>query len=71
MPDLITFVADRPGHDQRYAIDPTRIRTELGWQPSVTVKEGLARTVDWYLANEDWWRALQNRQGVGQRLGTA
>ena len=45
--DLITFVADRPGHDQRYAIDPTRIQTELGWRPSVTVEEGLARTVDW------------------------
>jgi dTDP-glucose 4,6-dehydratase len=69
--DLITFVTDRPGHDQRYAIDPTRISTELNWQPSVTVEEGLARTVDWYLANEDWWRALQNRSGVGERLGTA
>ncbi len=66
---LITFVEDRPGHDQRYAIDASRIREELGWQPSVTVEEGLARTVDWYLANEDWWRALQARDGVGQRLG--
>ncbi|MCR8724099.1 dTDP-glucose 4,6-dehydratase [Frigidibacter sp. ROC022] len=68
--DLITFVTDRPGHDARYAIDPTRIRTELGWRPSVTVDEGLERTVDWYLANEPWWRALQARAGVGQRLGT-
>jgi dTDP-glucose 4,6-dehydratase len=67
--DQITFVADRPGHDARYAIDPTRIRTELGWRPSVTVEEGLARTVQWYLDNEDWWRPLQARQGVGQRLG--
>jgi len=67
--DQITFVPDRPGHDARYAIDPTRIRTELGWRPSVTVEEGLRRTVEWYLANEDWWRALQNRAGVGQRLG--
>ena len=67
--DLITFVADRPGHDQRYAIDPTRIRIELGWRPSVTVEEGLARTVDWYLENKEWWRALQTRQGVGERLG--
>jgi dTDP-glucose 4,6-dehydratase len=67
--DQITFVADRPGHDARYAIDPARIRTELGWRPSVTVEEGLRRTVEWYLANEDWWRALQNRAGVGQRLG--
>ncbi len=68
---LITFVEDRPGHDLRYAIDASRIRDELGWQPSVTVEEGLARTVDWYLANEDWWRALQARDGVGQRLGKA
>lgn len=67
--DLITFVTDRPGHDARYAIDPTRIRDELGWRPSVTVEEGLRKTVEWYLANEDWWRALQNRDGVGARLG--
>lgn len=67
--DQITFVPDRPGHDARYAIDPTRIREELGWRPSVTVEQGLARTVEWYLANEDWWRALQNRAGVGERLG--
>jgi dTDP-glucose 4,6-dehydratase len=67
--DLITYVADRPGHDARYAIDPTRISTELGWRPSVTVEEGLRRTVQWYLDNEDWWRALQNRDGVGTRLG--
>jgi dTDP-glucose 4,6-dehydratase len=66
---LITFVADRPGHDARYAIDPTRIETELGWHPSVTLDQGLARTVDWYLANEDWWRPLLDRQGVGERLG--
>ena len=68
--DLITFVTDRPGHDARYAIDPTRIREELGWRPSVTVEEGLARTVRWYLENEEWWRPLLARQGVGQRLGT-
>ena len=69
--DLITFVSDRPGHDARYAIDPSRIRHELGWRPSVTVEEGLERTVRWYLENEDWWRPLLSRQGVGQRLGTA
>jgi len=68
--EQITFVADRPGHDMRYAIDPTRIRTELNWRPSVTVEEGLRRTVRWYLDNEPWWRALQNRDGVGTRLGT-
>lgn len=65
----ITFVTDRPGHDARYAIDPSRIRAELGWRPSVTVEEGLEKTVDWYLENESWWRALQSRQGVGERLG--
>jgi dTDP-glucose 4,6-dehydratase len=69
--DLITFVIDRPGHDARYAIDPTRIRAELGWRPSVTVEEGLERTVRWYLENEGWWRPLLGRQGVGQRLGRA
>jgi dTDP-glucose 4,6-dehydratase len=68
--DLITFVADRPGHDARYAIDPSRIRDELGWRPSVTVEEGLRRTVRWYLDNEAWWRPLLERHGVGQRLGT-
>ena len=68
--DQITFVTDRPGHDARYAIDPTRIREELGWSPSVTVEEGLERTVRWYLDNERWWRPLLDRQGVGQRLGT-
>ena len=68
---LISFVADRPGHDLRYAIDPARIRAELGWRPSVTLQEGLRRTVRWYLDNEAWWRPLLDRQGVGQRLGTA
>lgn len=67
--DQITFVTDRPGHDARYAIDPSRIREELGWRPSVTVEEGLKRTVQWYLDNEAWWRALQDRAGVGERLG--
>jgi len=67
--DQITFVTDRPGHDARYAIDPTRIRDELGWRPSVTVEEGLRRTVRWYLDNADWWQPLLDRQGVGTRLG--
>lgn len=68
--DLITFVTDRPGHDMRYAIDPTRIRDELGWRPSVTVEQGLEKTVTWYLENTDWWQALLDRDGVGKRLGT-
>lgn len=67
--EQIAFVADRPGHDLRYAIDPARVRAELGWRPSVTLEEGLEKTVQWYLDNEAWWRALQDRQGVGERLG--
>ena len=67
--DQITFVTDRPGHDQRYAIDPSRIRNELNWRPSVTLDEGLRKTVLWYLENRDWWKALQSRDGVGARLG--
>ena len=69
--ERITFVSDRPGHDLRYAIDPTRIRDELGWRPSVTLEQGLDLTVQWYLDNESWWRALQARDGVGDRLGVA
>lgn len=67
--DQITFVADRPGHDQRYAIDPKRIRDELDWRPSVTVDEGLRKTVRWYLDNTAWWQALLDRDGVGTRQG--
>ena len=69
--EQISFVTDRPGHDLRYAIDPSRIRDELGWRPSVTLEQGLEKTVQWYLDNEAWWRALQGRTGVGQRLGQA
>jgi dTDP-glucose 4,6-dehydratase len=67
---LVAFVADRPGHDLRYAIDPARIRAELGWRPTVTLAEGLERTVAWYLENPGWWRPLLDRAGVGARLGT-
>ncbi len=67
--EQIRFVADRPGHDLRYAIDATRIQNELGWKPSVTLEQGLRKTVEWYLTNESWWRTLQNRHGVGIRLG--
>ncbi|QIZ70019.1 dTDP-glucose 4,6-dehydratase [Oxynema aestuarii] len=60
--DLITFVKDRPGHDRRYAIDATKIKTELGWQPSVTVEEGLRKTIRWYLDNQTWWRPLLSEE---------
>ncbi|GAB5467596.1 MAG: dTDP-glucose 4,6-dehydratase [Rhodospirillales bacterium] len=66
---LIAFVADRPGHDFRYAIDASKIRQSLGWQPRHNLEEGLALTVDWFLANRDWWQALLDRPGVGSRLG--
>jgi dTDP-glucose 4,6-dehydratase len=67
--DLIEMVIDRPGHDRRYAIDPSKIETELGWKAAHTFETGLAATVDWYLENEWWWRPLHNRLG-GERLGT-
>lgn len=56
--DQITFVADRPGHDHRYAIDARRIRDELGWAPAETFATGLRKTVDWYIAHQDWWQPL-------------
>lgn len=65
---LIRFVTDRPGHDRRYAIDPAKIERELGWRPLHGFEEGLAATVDWYLANDWWWRPLRERYG-GERLG--
>ena len=66
---LIEFVTDRPGHDLRYAIDSSKLQAELGWRPTVTFAEGLARTVDWYLANEAWWGAIQDGTHAGSRLG--
>jgi dTDP-glucose 4,6-dehydratase len=65
---LITFVADRPGHDRRYAIDPLKAERDLGWSSSVTFEEGIARTVAWYLDNEAWWRPLREKYD-GARLG--
>lgn len=64
----IAFVEDRRGHDKRYAIDASRLKTELGWTPQVAFEDGLARTIDWYLANDWWWRPLWER-GAGKRLG--
>ena len=58
--DLITFVKDRPGHDMRYASDPTKIRNELGWYPETTFEKGIEKTVKWYLANKPWWENIVN-----------
>ena len=55
---LITYVKDRPGHDMRYAIDPTKIKNELGWYPETTFENGIKKTVEWYLQNEDWWQEI-------------
>ena len=55
---LITYVKDRPGHDLRYAIDASKISRELGWKPSVTFEEGLNKTIDWYLENENWLNSV-------------
>jgi dTDP-glucose 4,6-dehydratase len=66
----IQFVADRPGHDRRYAIDCTKIETELGWRAAETFESGLRRTVEWYVANRDWWTPILTRYG-GERLGLA
>jgi dTDP-glucose 4,6-dehydratase len=66
---LIAFVADRPGHDLRYAIDPARICNELGWQPRETFETGLRKTVEWYLNNRAWWQAIRRNVYGGERLG--
>lgn len=68
---LITHVADRPGHDLRYAIDASKIERELGWTPEETFETGLRKTVEWYLANESWWRNVLDGSYQGERLGLA
>ena len=65
--EQIGYVADRPGHDKRYAIDASRIRDELGWEPAETFETGLAKTIDWYLANESWWRPLVAAKAAERR----
>ncbi len=65
----ICFVTDRPGHDFRYAIDPSKLEGELGWRAAETFETGIARTVEWYLANESWWMPLRLRRYAGERLG--
>ncbi len=69
--DLITFVADRPGHDARYAIDAGKIKRELGWEPRETFETGLRKTVRWYLDHPDWWGRIRSGVYRGERLGVA
>ena len=67
--ELISFVTDRPGHDFRYAIDASAIQRDLGWQPIESFESGLAKTVQWYLDNEPWWKSIQDGSSTGERLG--
>lgn len=67
--EQIKFVADRPGHDFRYAIDATKLQTELGWKPSVTFESGMEKTIQWYLENRAWWESIQSGAYRGERLG--
>jgi dTDP-glucose 4,6-dehydratase len=67
--DLIQFVKDRPGHDQRYAIDAAKIERDLGWTPRMQGDEGMRLTVDWYLANPRWWGNIRARGFSGARIG--
>ncbi|WP_459175822.1 dTDP-glucose 4,6-dehydratase [Ewingella americana] len=67
--ELITYVKDRPGHDMRYAIDARKIDRELNWKPTETFESGIRKTIQWYLANEQWWRRVQNGSYAGERLG--
>ena len=69
--DLITFVADRPGHDLRYAIDPAKLMGELGWKPRENFDTGIRKTVQWYLDNEWWWGPIHRGKYAGERLGIA
>lgn len=67
--ELITYVADRPGHDVRYAIDASKIDLELGWRPDETFETGIRKTVEWYLANKSWWQRVLDGSYQGERLG--
>lgn len=69
--DLIVFVSDRPGHDRRYAIDASKIESELGWKPAQSFETGLEKTIEWYLQNEWWWRPIREQTYAGERLGQA
>ncbi|MDH3346383.1 MAG: GDP-mannose 4,6-dehydratase, partial [Kiritimatiellaceae bacterium] len=64
--DLITFVTDRPGHDMRYAIDATKLETELGWQAQENFETGIERTIQWYLDNAWWWKPFRDKKYAGE-----
>jgi dTDP-glucose 4,6-dehydratase len=68
--ELIDFVPDRPGHDLRYAIDPSKAERELGWRARESFESGIEKTIDWFLDNEWWWRPIRDEKYAGQRLGT-
>ena len=65
----ITYVADRPGHDRRYAIDASKLKDELGWEPKYTFEQGIATTVDWYLENQDWVQRVLDGSYRLERIG--
>ena len=67
--ELITHVDDRPGHDLKYAIDTSKIESELGWSPEETFDTGLRKTIDWYLKNKHWWHKIIDKSYDGSRLG--
>jgi dTDP-glucose 4,6-dehydratase len=68
--EQITFVTDRPGHDFRYAIDASKLKNELGWEPAETFESGMANTIKWYLDNQKWWQDILSGEYRGERLGT-
>ena len=67
----VTHVADRPGHDRRYAIDASKLRDELGWEPAYTFERGIAETVDWYLAHQDWVQRVLDGSYRLERIGVS
>ena len=66
---LMTYVQDRPGHDFRYAIDASKIKSELGWRPKEDFKTGIQKTILWYLENKNWWEDIQRSRYQQERLG--
>ena len=68
--DLVEFVPDRPGHDFRYAMDSTKAKSELGWEPEINFQDGLASTIDWYINNAPWWQPITREKYSLTRLGT-